>query len=49
MDIKVKIELLQNKLSFFLSQVVLEDDGEKIHQSNSFKRIMYSVLGQTDY
>nr|XP_033325743.1 PDZ and LIM domain protein 3 isoform X6 [Megalopta genalis] len=28
---------------------VLEDDGEKIHQSNSFKRIMYSVLGQTDY
>ncbi|XP_066601317.1 PDZ and LIM domain protein 3 isoform X3 [Prorops nasuta] len=26
-----------------------EDDGEKIHQSNSFKRIMYSVLGQTDY
>ncbi|XP_011330699.1 uncharacterized protein LOC105275507 isoform X3 [Ooceraea biroi] len=28
---------------------VLDDDGEKIHQSNSFKRIMYSVLGQTDY
>ncbi|XP_032679050.1 PDZ and LIM domain protein 3 isoform X14 [Odontomachus brunneus] len=28
---------------------VLEDDGEKIHQSSSFKRIMYSVLGQTDY
>ncbi|XP_029045684.1 PDZ_signaling and DUF4749 domain-containing protein Zasp66 isoform X11 [Osmia lignaria lignaria] len=28
---------------------VLEEDGEKIHQSNSFKRIMYSVLGQTDY
>ncbi|XP_076662277.1 PDZ_signaling and DUF4749 domain-containing protein Zasp66 [Halictus rubicundus] len=28
---------------------VLEDDGERIHQSNSFKRIMYSVLGQTDY
>ncbi|XP_011300385.1 PDZ and LIM domain protein 3 isoform X7 [Fopius arisanus] len=26
-----------------------DDDGEKIHQSNSFKRIMYSVLGQTDY
>lgn len=26
-----------------------EDDGERIHQSNSFKRIMYSVLGQTDY
>ncbi|XP_043268334.1 PDZ and LIM domain protein 3 isoform X8 [Venturia canescens] len=26
-----------------------EDDGEKIHQSGSFKRIMYSVLGQTDY
>ncbi|XP_029159613.1 PDZ and LIM domain protein 3 isoform X5 [Nylanderia fulva] len=28
---------------------VLDDEGEKIHQSNSFKRIMYSVLGQTDY
>ncbi|XP_012340644.1 PDZ and LIM domain protein 3 isoform X2 [Apis florea] len=28
---------------------ILDDDGEKIHQSNSFKRIMYSVLGQTDY
>ncbi|XP_076685009.1 PDZ_signaling and DUF4749 domain-containing protein Zasp66 isoform X4 [Andrena cerasifolii] len=28
---------------------VHDDDGEKIHQSNSFKRIMYSVLGQTDY
>ncbi|XP_076168282.1 PDZ_signaling and DUF4749 domain-containing protein Zasp66 isoform X6 [Ptiloglossa arizonensis] len=28
---------------------VTDDDGEKIHQSNSFKRIMYSVLGQTDY
>ncbi|XP_053979515.1 PDZ and LIM domain protein 3 isoform X3 [Hylaeus volcanicus] len=28
---------------------VNDDDGEKIHQSNSFKRIMYSVLGQTDY
>ncbi|XP_011873009.1 PREDICTED: PDZ and LIM domain protein 3 isoform X3 [Vollenhovia emeryi] len=28
---------------------VLDDDGERIHQSNSFKRIMYSVLGQTDY
>ncbi|XP_014479953.1 PREDICTED: PDZ and LIM domain protein 3 isoform X4 [Dinoponera quadriceps] len=28
---------------------VLDDDGEKIHQSNSFKRIMYSVLGQTEY
>ncbi|XP_015603934.1 PDZ and LIM domain protein 3 isoform X7 [Cephus cinctus] len=27
----------------------ISDDGEKIHQSNSFKRIMYSVLGQTDY
>ncbi|KAK0160583.1 hypothetical protein PV328_007979 [Microctonus aethiopoides] len=26
-----------------------DDDGERIHQSNSFKRIMYSVLGQTDY
>ncbi|XP_057326998.1 PDZ and LIM domain protein 3 isoform X8 [Microplitis mediator] len=26
-----------------------DDDGEKIHQSNSFKRIMYSVLGTTDY
>ncbi|XP_018361644.1 PREDICTED: PDZ and LIM domain protein 3 isoform X7 [Trachymyrmex cornetzi] len=28
---------------------VLDDDGEKIHQSNSFKRIMYSVLGQTEF
>ncbi|XP_076281643.1 PDZ_signaling and DUF4749 domain-containing protein Zasp66 isoform X2 [Lasioglossum baleicum] len=28
---------------------VHEDDGDRIHQSNSFKRIMYSVLGQTDY
>ncbi|XP_011258319.1 PDZ and LIM domain protein 3 isoform X5 [Camponotus floridanus] len=28
---------------------VFDDEGEKIHQSNSFKRIMYSVLGQTDY
>ncbi|XP_034950552.1 PDZ and LIM domain protein 3 isoform X7 [Chelonus insularis] len=26
-----------------------DEDGEKIHQSNSFKRIMYSVLGTTDY
>ncbi|KAH0567490.1 hypothetical protein KQX54_010411 [Cotesia glomerata] len=25
------------------------EDDEKIHQSNSFKRIMYSVLGTTDY
>ncbi|XP_020278110.1 PDZ and LIM domain protein 3 isoform X6 [Pseudomyrmex gracilis] len=28
---------------------VMDDEGEKIHQSNSFKKIMYSVLGQTDY
>ncbi|OXU26006.1 hypothetical protein TSAR_009310 [Trichomalopsis sarcophagae] len=28
---------------------IVDGDGETIHQSNSFKRIMYSVLGQTDY
>lgn len=25
------------------------DDDEKIHQSNSFKRIMYSVMGHSDF
>ncbi|XP_058799649.1 PDZ and LIM domain protein 3 isoform X5 [Phymastichus coffea] len=28
---------------------IYDNDGEQIHQSNSFKRIMYTVLGQTDY
>ncbi|XP_023245280.1 uncharacterized protein LOC111642883 [Copidosoma floridanum] len=28
---------------------VTDSDGETIHQSNSFKRIMFSVLGETEY
>lgn len=44
--------LIKNIVSFFffyLQASGYDDDGEKIHQSNSFKRIMYSVLGTTDY
>ncbi|XP_011498678.1 PREDICTED: PDZ and LIM domain protein 3 isoform X7 [Ceratosolen solmsi marchali] len=28
---------------------VVDSDGDPIHQSNSFRRVMYSVLGETDY
>ncbi|KAL7296982.1 hypothetical protein TKK_0009418 [Trichogramma kaykai] len=28
---------------------VVDNDGETIHQSSSFKRIMYTVLGETEY